>query len=138
VDDLTLAELYRGANAVVLPYRGEGFGMPLLEAMACAKPVITTREGPSNDFCDESNSYLVPATKVVVPDQPPPLGPMVGDFTWFEPDLAELVRILAHVYENRSEAAAKGRAAAQAVRHLTWESVANQYAARIRQLGNFH
>ena len=134
VDDLTLAELYRGANALVLPYRGEGFGMPLLEAMACATPVITTGKGPAMDFCDESNSYLIPATTVPVQDQPPPLGPMAGDFTWFEPDFGELVRILAHVYENRDEAATKGRAAAQAIRHLTWENVANQYAARIRHL----
>jgi glycosyltransferase involved in cell wall biosynthesis len=134
VDDMTLAELYRAASALVLPYRGEGFGMPLLEAMACAKPVITTREGPATDFCDESNSYLIPATEAPVPDQPPPLGPMVGDFTWFEPDFAELVRILGRVYEDRIEAAEKGLAAAQAIRNLTWENVANQYAARIRNL----
>ena len=28
--------------------------------------------------------------------------PMVGDFTRFEPNFAELVRVLGHVYENRS------------------------------------
>jgi glycosyltransferase involved in cell wall biosynthesis len=136
IDDPTLANLYRGADAFVLPYRGEGFGMPLLEAMACGKPVITTAEGPSKDFCDSANSYLVPATTEPVPDQPPPLGPIAGAFTWFEPDFPELVSTLRHVYENRAEAAAKGRAAARSVRHLTWQNAANLYSSRILNLCN--
>lgn len=136
IDDPTLASLYRGADAFVLPYRGEGFGMPLLEAMACAKPVITTAEGPSKDFCDNANSYLVPATIEPVPDQPPPLGPIAGTFTWFEPDFPQLVSTLRHVYENRAEAAAKGHAAARSVQHLTWQNAANLYSKRIRDLCN--
>ena len=110
--------------------------MPLLEAMACGKPVITTAEGPSKDFCDNANSYLVPATSEPVPDQPPPLGPIAGAFTWFEPDFHQLVSTLRHIYENRAEAAAKGRAAARSVRHLTWQNAANLYSTRILNLCN--
>jgi glycosyltransferase involved in cell wall biosynthesis len=33
-------DLYRGAAMVVLPSRGEGFGLPVIEAMACGVPVI--------------------------------------------------------------------------------------------------
>ncbi len=134
VDELTLANLYRGANVLVLPYRGEGFGMPLLEAMACAKPVITISEGPSGDFCNADNSYLIPARTEAVADDPPPLGPMEGEFTWFEPDFGELFRVIRHVFQNRKEAAAKGECAAESTRHLTWERVASQYAARVRKL----
>ena len=47
MDDDALAALYRGCDALVLPYRGEGFGMPLVEAMACARPVVTTAAGPA-------------------------------------------------------------------------------------------
>jgi glycosyltransferase involved in cell wall biosynthesis len=134
VDDLVLAGLYRGANVFVLPYRGEGFGMPLVEAMACGKPVITTAGGPAKEFCDHSNSYLVPATADLVFEPRPPLGPIAGGLTWFEPDFFELVATLRHVFENRQEVAAKGQAAAKSVRHLTWENATKLYADRIRRL----
>jgi alpha-1,3-rhamnosyl/mannosyltransferase len=44
-DDHTLAALYRGAALVALPSTYEGFGFPLLEAMACGAPVLAARAG---------------------------------------------------------------------------------------------
>ena len=46
-----LPALYRAADVVVLPYRGEGFCLPALEAMACGVPVIHTGAGPTGEFC---------------------------------------------------------------------------------------
>lgn len=43
VDDEDLPSLYNAAEVFVYPSLYEGFGLPLLEAMACGTPVITTR-----------------------------------------------------------------------------------------------
>lgn len=57
-DDQLLA-LYKSADVVVLPSRGEGFNLPAAEALALAIPVITTGYSAQTDFCTDDNCYLV-------------------------------------------------------------------------------
>jgi glycosyltransferase involved in cell wall biosynthesis len=45
VDAKVLAALFRHAHALVMPSLYEGFGLPLVEAMACGCPVITSDRG---------------------------------------------------------------------------------------------
>jgi glycosyltransferase involved in cell wall biosynthesis len=47
--DEELARLYRGAACVLYPSLYEGFGIPILEAMACGAPVVTSRGGATEE-----------------------------------------------------------------------------------------
>jgi len=54
VPDDELAALYRGARAVAYPSLYEGFGLPVLEAMACGAPVVTSRGGATEEVAGDA------------------------------------------------------------------------------------
>lgn len=134
-DDLApqqLASLYRRADCLVHPYRGEGFGLPIAEAMATAKPVIVPQYGPCLDFCDATNAYLVPGkTARLAPDG---LGTIktVKPSWWFEVDIDALAETMREVYGDYETALARGRRAQARIREeFTWERMAARIHERL-------
>tara|TARA_B100000214_G_scaffold144000_1_gene102982 strand:- start:1731 stop:5390 length:3660 start_codon:yes stop_codon:yes gene_type:complete len=59
LNDSQIKALYLLSNVFVAPSRGEGFGLPIGEAMLLGIPVITTNWGGQIDFCDSHNSWLI-------------------------------------------------------------------------------
>jgi glycosyltransferase involved in cell wall biosynthesis len=60
VPDEELARLYRGAAVVAYPSLYEGFGFPILEAMACGAPVVTSRGGSTEEVAGEAAVLVDP------------------------------------------------------------------------------
>ena len=58
VTDQELALLYSGAIALVFPSTYEGFGLPVLEAMACRCPVVTTKEASLPEVAGDAALYV--------------------------------------------------------------------------------
>ncbi|WP_242903240.1 glycosyltransferase family 4 protein [Actinomadura terrae] len=56
----SLPGFFGGALLVALPSLGEGFGLPVLEAMSCGAPVLTTRRGPLPEVGGEAVAYTTP------------------------------------------------------------------------------
>jgi glycosyltransferase involved in cell wall biosynthesis len=53
-----LVTLYQGAVALVYPSRYEGFGLPVLEAMACGLPVVAARAGAIPEVLGEAGMLI--------------------------------------------------------------------------------
>ena len=113
-----LAALYRSCDVLVAPYRGEGFGMPILEAMASGLPVIATAGGASDDFVDEAVGIRVPATRRGFP--PDDDLPLVAEGWLLEPNVDALRAALRRLYDDRALVRRLGAAAAERARSWTW------------------
>jgi glycosyltransferase involved in cell wall biosynthesis len=60
VDDEELARQYRGARCVVYPSIYEGFGLPVLEAMACGAAVVTSAGGATGEVAGDAAVLVDP------------------------------------------------------------------------------
>lgn len=130
-----IAGLYTACDCLVHPYRGEGFGLPIAEAMASGCPVMVTGHGAALDFCHEGIAYLIPAQEVRLPERK--IGDMeTVDFPWLaEPDRKGLARLMKHVVAHKEEAVEKGCLAAAFIRaNFTWDHAAEAVVARVRDL----
>ena len=110
-EEAPLVALYRGAAAVWFPSRYEGFGMPVLEAMACGTPVITS------DITALPEVAGGAAAALVSPDRPA--------------DHVDAITGLLQDSGARARAVARGHARA---RHFTWARSTDQLVAAFRQL----
>jgi glycosyltransferase involved in cell wall biosynthesis len=138
-DELPQAEmpsLYTACDCLVHPYRGEGFGLPIAEAMSAQRPVIVTGFGAALDFCNADNAYLIPAEKQFFGERQIDRVLATVDYPfWAEPDFESLKLLMRHVWENRKEAARKGVMARETiVNHFSWEHAAEIAETYLQEL----
>jgi glycosyltransferase involved in cell wall biosynthesis len=126
-----LRDLYRQCQAFVAPSRGEGFGLPMAEAMAVGIPVITTGAGGQADFCTEQTSWLIDYRWEAARTH---MG--LSDSVWAEPDAGRLARIMRDVFQSPPEKCRqkvdKAKALVQA--RLTWVQCASRVIEAVREI----
>ncbi|MDK8181193.1 glycosyltransferase family 4 protein [Paenibacillus sp. UMB4589-SE434] len=126
-----LAALYNTADCYVLPTRGEGWSLTVMEAMASGLPVITTNWSAHLDFMNDSNGYLIQVQGFVASN------PAYPRLYWAIPDRNHLRLLMRHVYTHPEEAAAKAELGRRILtEQYTWEQSATQMISRLQQLHN--
>jgi GT2 family glycosyltransferase len=121
-----LIELYRGADAFVAPFRGEGFGMKILDACAVGLPVLAPHYGGPADYLQPGDFYALKYREV-------PVGPcldrnetVVPAFArWAEVDCDDLARQLGEAMNDAAEARRRAaRSRDFVLKEFSWERAA--------------
>ncbi len=71
VPEQHLPAMYRSAHVLLAPFRGEGWGLPIIEAQACEVPVIVTGWGGPMAYLTEETAYLLPFELRPIPSDIP-------------------------------------------------------------------
>jgi len=120
-----MRDLLASANAFVLATRGEGWGLPVAEAMAMALPVMVTNHSGPAAFATNENAYLIPVL------------PKLDELSFAKPDTDVLANLFRQVvYESSAEgefrAQQKGRAARNTMKDISPDSIVCKMNERIR------
>jgi glycosyltransferase involved in cell wall biosynthesis/predicted SAM-dependent methyltransferase len=126
-----IGNLYRSCDVFVSPYRGEGFSLPTLEAMACGLPVVVTRGGATDDFVDEEVGWLIEAQRRSIGTEIDG-HELTGEAYVLEPSIDELAKTFNEIYENPAYLASAGMRAAHRARTLwTWNRATMKVLSRL-------
>jgi glycosyltransferase involved in cell wall biosynthesis len=111
LDEEALARWYARASIFAFPSLDEGFGMPLVEAMAAGVPVIAANRSALPEVCGDAAELIDPES---------------------EEQLAAALVSLATDEGRRRELIARGR---ERARQFTWQSAVGKTYAVYRELG---
>ncbi|QSO51512.1 glycosyltransferase [Alicyclobacillus curvatus] len=97
-----MALLYRQCSAFVLPTRGEGIGLPLMEAAATGLPLVVTGWGGQLDYLRREDAYLVSYKLQPIPQSMRRRWQSLHGL-WAEPSIMSLRQQMRHLYQSRGE-----------------------------------
>ena len=131
-----MAQLYINHDILIHPYRGEGFGMHVQEAMACGCIPMVTAGGPTDEIVNDQNSVRISANMILKDLTSPEVFAMKpGDAftlmsahgTILEPDAQDLITKLQQIIQHpqREELLKKLRNAEKKLH--TWDKVCQDY-----------
>jgi glycosyltransferase involved in cell wall biosynthesis len=123
-----VARWYRSLTVYVNASAGEGFGLHLLEAMACGRPLISAPYSGLTMFFDEAVGYAVPYRLV-------PVCNAIYSGHWAEADEEELIEQMRRVYADQNQARQLGMRAACRAARFPWRNTGRLLRAALVKHG---
>ena len=139
-----MADIFKESKVVVHPYRAEGFGMHIQEAVACGCVPILPDTGPHQDFISEEIGIRIQTNQTVVDisadevfaQKPGDSFTMMSSHTIVnEPSGQHLEKALQWMYHSHEKKNHFDRVSALEMPN-TWENVAKQYVEVLLNVGS--
>jgi len=89
-------------NCLILPTKGEGFGLPALQGLALGIPVIVTDYSGCTEFANNDNSFLLKSEGIVIKENMDNIPQFVRRH-WADISVEQISRVMSYVYENPEE-----------------------------------
>jgi glycosyltransferase involved in cell wall biosynthesis len=119
---------YRSLSAFVNTSFGEGFGLHLIEAMACGRPVITPNYSGLTAFFEPSLGYAVDY-------ELQPVNNEIYTGRWAVPSEASTMAAMRQVYAGREEAKQRGELSALRAKRFHWKHAGRRLHAALAKYG---
>ena len=123
LDDKLVPNFLRNYDVFVLPTRGEGFGLPFIEAGALGIPSICTGYSGQLDYVNDENGWLIDYDLKDIPLQYLPYFQNYIGGKWAEPKVAHLIEIFREVYNKREQIKYKGQKAFEKSQQYSVENI---------------
>jgi glycosyltransferase involved in cell wall biosynthesis len=133
--EIQLADLYRASDTFVLPTRAEGWGLPLIEAVAAGLPVITTRYSGHMEFLQHVTDSVLTVTHAMTAIDCAEYCSYYPDSTndwgvWAEPDVDSLVTCMQQALQQEQRLYDRAQRNSAIIRErFSWSQSAEQALA---------
>jgi len=128
-----IASVHNSCDCFVLPHRGEGFGIPIAEAMHFENLTISTDWSGSKEFCNEKNSLLIDYKLVPVTGMP--WGKYTTDQNWAEPNKSTLKKLMRSAFEKtKKNDLLRKEGKVSIVNKCSFETIGNKIKERLDKI----
>ncbi len=122
-EDKSLSGYFTAADVGVFPFRGEGFGLPILECIASGRPVIVTKGTGPMDYCSPCNARFIRARKR-----------MSKGKLQLEPDVKHLRLLMREAFEKGKMTNKERTLISNSVNNFTWKRTIKTLDSTIKQI----
>ena len=117
-----LLSLHKSCHCYVAPHHGEGWGMPIHDAILAGKQIIATKFGGVVDFLEDESFHLIPFSMVPVSGMEWN-GAYSSSQKWAQPDTIALKNIMRDVFKNYKTYVNKNMLINKSIDRLSFDSI---------------